>query len=1067
MASFSGEFDALLEAVHKLSNLLNSPPATGEVVSEWISEKLGLGCSPGSQADEVGVQQFVEQLSLRLARPNLVAIAQSLGVYDDPTTKKTVGDITVQLKKSLSLSSSACDMLNVIVNSAVTDIFNHNANPLALDDVATKAVKAYLKTVQNSVITSINTAKKSINEELNKAKTDANTALWSLADEELSELENRINSLISDTTGVQPYPPKILLIVRAVKRVMGIFDRLRAVYVAASSGKPKDVLSSLYSFSSVAFGISPTLQGQLAFDAQFTGFVGDLRHRSVFLKGGAYNPTLFAAEIAACSKFRANSSADLPIDKPSGEPINQIASALDKLLTLSDLVGNARDLLRSNKDAIQTLTGDATQYVALVTFNDNVGTLIGSAPPSATGLIAGMRALVGTLIGGAPPPAATGLIADMRKLYCETVCALARLRAMSSIIDGFQSSKLDLDALDTLSQLARALGHSSREIGAVLTSIVRNLSDFLNVGSNRSMVGAGTTLLGGAAGVIAKDGRFTTIKADFQKVADAGQAAEALAVAALIPVIQFAFGLVTEGAILSDGIVDAISGTVTAADATIKSAGLDLDPEGGEFIASLLALKSHIDGRANYRGFPRQPLPMTFGDLLATSVATGVTIQSAFTDGPDAKPYAQVASASRNLEMRVLAEWRALQMRIAGLPKELTTAIEDQAFSSDLFGGLVRGYTSLKAARFDALKQINGVPLLSASARHALLVADYYGGTCNINDDHSDLSTLAECDRLSEELNVLVAMTRSSPAQDPDRVNFLKFLGSWKTEQAAPLIIALHVRELVAQALRGDILSLIDVAGFRDAIEDAVAQLVPTRTTLSYDFHRTVSKEPTKTDIFQAEQGSRFSLSVRTVVDLFAPNKMNFRANGYLGPFAIHLVGSLIDALTLRFGGAAFEFVDGSKPRLDVKYQSYEIGEDLKFAQNLQDYLTPKDGSGVILTPLTRTVGIEAGYGINLGIIGVGETSFFNVCTERVRRIAVQRFRSAVQNLARQAARAVHDERRSLRRSGLFLDLLRCRRHSRVRSVVRVRRRRRHRFRSAAGASAYHGRSFHSRAQSR
>ena len=494
------------------------------------------------------------------------------------------------------------------------------------------------------------------------------------------------------------------------------------------------------------------------------------------------------------------------------------------------------------------------------------------------------------------------------------------------------------------------------------------------------MVGAGATLLGGAAGIIAKDGRFTTIKADFQKIADAGQAAEALAVAALIPVTQLALSLVTEGAILSEGIVDAISGAVTAADATIKSAGLDLDPEAAEFIASLAALKAHIDGRANYHGFPSQPLPVTFGDLLGSSVATGVTIQSAFTDGPDAKTYAQVASASRNLEMRVLAEWRAMQMRIAGLPKELTDAIEDLAFSSNLLGALVRGYTSLKTARLEALKQIDRVPLLSSSARHALLVTDYYGGTCNINDDHSDLSTLAECDRLSEELNVLVAINKAN-RQEPDRANFLKFLGSWKTEQAAPLIIALHVRDLVAEALRGDILSLIDVAGFRDTIEDAIAQLVPTRTTLSYDFDREVkaTDQDQSSKIFQAKQGSRFSLSVRAVVDLFAPNKMNFRANGYLGPFAIHLVGSLIDALTLRFGGAAFEFIGGSKPRLDVKYQSYDIGEDLKFAQNLQDYLTPKDGSGVILTPLTRTVGIEAGYGINLGIIGVGETSFFNV----------------------------------------------------------------------------------------
>lgn len=979
LASFSGDFDSLSGLAVQLNTMLSGrrDQVAVEVVKQWIIRQLSISCPVGAQVDPDPVP-IVDQLSLRLAPPDLRAIATSLGVYDG-ATKTGVDQIANKLQQSLSLS--ACAMLDAIVNSAVTEILNGNANPASLEDVTTNAVRAYLNTASAGFRDAISKARRSIEHELGSAANAKLMAMWSLADEELFEFERRMNSSIDDATGAQTYPTEFLLIVSAVKRVMEIFDRLRAVYVAVSTGKPKAALSTLYSFSSVVFGIGPTLQGQLAIDAQFAGFVGDLKNRSTFLRGAAYDPTLFAAEIAACSKFRANSSADLPIDKPSGEPINQIANALDKLHTISDLVGKAGDLLRSNKDAIRTLTGDATQYVALVTFNDNVGTLIGSAPPSTTGLVAGMLARIGALIGGAPPTSSTGLIADMRKLYCETVFALARLRAMSSIIDGLQSSKLDLEALGSISQLARALGQSSREIGAVLTSIVKKLTDFLNVGSNRSMVGAGATLLGGAGAVIAKDGRFTAIKTDFQKVADKGQAAEALAVAALIPVVQFALGFVTEGAILSDGIVDKISGAVIAADATIKSAGLDLDPEASEFIASLLALKTHIDERANYRGFPPQPLPVTFRDLLATSVVAGVTIQSAFTDGPDAKPYTQVASTSRNLEMRVLAEWRALQMRVVGLPKELKTAIEDQAFSSDLFGALVRGYTSLKAARLDALKQINGVPLLSASARHTLLVADYYGGTCNIDDDHSDLSTLADCDRLSEELKVLGAMTRSPHAQDQDRVNFLKFLGSWKTEQAAPLIIALHVRDVVAQALRGDILSLIDVAGFRDAIEDAIAQLIPTRATLSYDFDREFSKPDAeqKDKIFQAKQGSRFSLSVRAVVDLLAPNKMNFRANGYLGPFAINLVGDLIKALTLRFGGAAFEFVDGSKPRLDVKYQSYEIGKDLEFAKQLEDYLTPKDGSGIILTPLTRTVGIEAGYGINLGIIGVGETSFFNV----------------------------------------------------------------------------------------
>ena len=460
-ASFSGDFDALLEPVDNLSILLNSSPATAEAATKWIGGKLGLSCQAGTQEDPNRLAKFVDQLSLRLAPFGLIGIATSLEVYDGDT-KTSVDRISASLQRSLSLS--ACDMLKAIVDRAVTEILNGGANPPPLDAVATNAVKAYLNTASSGFRDAIAEARRSIEHELGSAANAKLTAMWSLADNELFEYENRINSLIDNSIGAQAYPSEFFLIVRAVKRTMVIFDRLRTVYVAVSTAKPKDVFSSLYSFSSATFGIGPTLQGQLAIDAQFTLFVTDLKHRSAFFKGSTYDPTLFAAEVVACSKFKGDPSADLPIDKPSGEPINRIASALVKLMALSDLVGSTRDLLRSNKDAIQTLTGDASQYVALQSFNDNVGVLIGSGPT--TGLIAVVQK-VEAIVTGASPAAPTGLIADFRKLYCETVFTLARLRAISSAIDGIHSSTLDLDALDTLSQLARALGQSSREIGAV------------------------------------------------------------------------------------------------------------------------------------------------------------------------------------------------------------------------------------------------------------------------------------------------------------------------------------------------------------------------------------------------------------------------------------------------------------------------------------------------------------------------------------------------------------------------------------------------------------------------
>lgn len=178
--------------------------------------------------------------------------------------------------------------------------------------------------------------------------------------------------------------------------------------------------------------------------------------------------------------------------------------------------------------------------------------------------------------------------------------------------------------------------------------------------------------------------------------------------------------------------------------------------------------------------------------------------------------------------------------------------------------------------------------------------------------------------------------------------------------------------------LRGNVLSGIDLGAFRDQLEDAIAALIPTKVKFSYDFGSTVAKSPGEKDIFQPKQGSTFGIAVRASYDLMT-QKSDFSASANIGPFDIYLIGGVVDALRLSFGGAAFAIANGSSARFDVKYEDFTIGKDLEFAQQLQSYLTPKEGNGVFIQPMTRGAGIEVGYGINLGTIGVGVTSFFNV----------------------------------------------------------------------------------------
>jgi hypothetical protein len=339
-------------------------------------------------------------------------------------------------------------------------------------------------------------------------------------------------------------------------------------------------------------------------------------------------------------------------------------------------------------------------------------------------------------------------------------------------------------------------------------------------------------------------------------------------------------------------------------------------------------------------------------------------------------------------EAAAVAQWRALQARAKGLPWAIQGALFKKV--QPRIADLAKTYGDLAKARDDAATNIDS-PLFSLQARRALFAQPVFkpaNPPFNVDDPSVPLADLKAKDRLREEVGVLTdaanfAVPAVKPATTPAIDDLLRFFASWtgstSIQPAAPLQIADRVKALAQEVLRGEILSLIDVAAFRDAILDAVAQLVPTRAVFSYDFSSTVTEEPSAGSIFQAQLGAQFVLSTRLTVDLLAAKKADFQASGTLGAFDVKLVGDFIDAVRLRFGGAKFEARGDSKPRFDVSFLDYEIGKDLEFAAELQSFLTPSNGSGIHIGPLARTLGLEAGYGINLGSIGVGEVSFFNV----------------------------------------------------------------------------------------
>ena len=245
---------------------------------------------------------------------------------------------------------------------------------------------------------------------------------------------------------------------------------------------------------------------------------------------------------------------------------------------------------------------------------------------------------------------------------------------------------------------------------------------------------------------------------------------------------------------------------------------------------------------------------------------------------------------------------------------------------------------------------------------------------------HWDLESL---NNLSSSVIKKTAQTRQRAAQ------FLNyFLRSWSTGNATPLRIVQQVQRISLEELRAKLLNLIDFAAIREEIEDQIKLLIPSAATVAYDFETSIgAAAATATKgVFMPREGCALSVHSTTRVDLLKGLQPKFSSVGQLGAFDIALVGTYVDALTLHFNGVRFES-HGGPVDCDLQYAGFTIEKALKFISDLQPFFGSKPGTGFYLKALETGIGMEAGYGLNLGTISIGTLSFFNVSLNAAARL--------------------------------------------------------------------------------
>jgi hypothetical protein len=902
-------------------------------------------------SQDAGGQELGDALTFALVPPDLVTLAEQTATG----IGASLDTVNNQFKADLRLDASN------FAKAVIGDILAGKS----LDDTFTN----FRGAVDQTVKTAVDHAKQGVAAQMGAAQPQAVFILS-------TELDAFYASVVSDpavSAGLQDA-------YRAVKFAADIIQKMVDLKKDIDASNIHDSLNDLAALADMIFGVgegAPLDQIDQVLKAVFQ----DLKDKAT-TAAAVLTPTTdtaFAAEIAACKAYD-----DLPVKTgelptPSTLASHQPMTWLDTLLSgvggAKTTVGAAIDYLntpdasgRTNRQKIEAAATaaapigfDLTRCFALLT--DAQALMIGA---SATDL---------------------GLVGDTSKLYCAVVRGLVRMGAAVALIKNADWTNVNKDFVQALANYEQACGQCGSEIGDALKDAISRISAFVQTYDDIIVTGA---LVAGAldklAGITDLDstinGRLTSLSGQWKTY-------EADIAGALAAIVDVLIAAITDGAGFAKDVTTAVQGVFSTLDTLLMNVGLSLQPEQANVQAALGKLSQEIDGCANLKQIPKggeAGVATTIRGLLTTpvvAIGTTPTVQSLFTNAT--QTYQQLAAALHKAEAAVVAEWRALQARANGLPQYLQRAVV-LAAQAPLQSFSAFYETNVLGVRNQAAEKINS-PLLSLQARRSLFVAPVYNSPPAVDvNDPADNDTIFQAlenkDRLAEEVGVLKKIAAyTPPASPPDTVigNFIQFLDSWTTDQAAPLRIAANVKDLAAEVLKGEILALIDVAAFRDAILDAIALLVPTRAVFSYDFHSTVTEAPDETAIFQAQLGSRFTLTTRVEVDLLEQGKTEFTAAGSLGPFAIKLVGSVVDALTLRFNGASFAASGGAAPRFDISYGSYEVGSDLQFVQRLQSYLTPSDGAGFHIGPLDWTLGIEAGYGVNLGSIGVGEVSFFNI----------------------------------------------------------------------------------------
>ncbi|WP_222298368.1 hypothetical protein [Rhizobium leguminosarum] len=980
----------------------------------WLEEAV-----PGSTTP-VELPKLVDLMPLASLPPALPDLLKSVLVITGSEIEGFVQDVD-QISGAFveEIRNGGRDALKGTLEKTVLALLSGGS----AGDALKGGVDAYVAEVRDQIKKAVDDAKgkldtakqkalNSASETVAKAVEAAADALKDAAEGYWRQIKDDLSNAVLDLAA--RYPAELHAVITGLEKIDAAVRNGKAFAEALKDGEPEAILKASAAFAEDVLGVNVagvTTELQTLETALVASFVGRVREvvRERPDPGDASKTiaspfkfilppgtvAILPKEIAAVKVLRADGYIakkphPLPIyhDKNTTQVVgsNELLLAVGiSLRTLEALVDPARNELDPQEKSLaadkRTRSIFDTLHKALndeKTNIDKVAAITGKANADRLhGFVEGAHATV----EGVKSDRRDCLISDLEGLYGDVLDIVVATRGLDALLDTPPTTGAALqtalgDILRRLQQLGKAMGVRLETIGKRLAAFVEANKDILVTGA----------LLGGAATILdvyVKDKQFDKLDKDIRTAIEQAKTTfdslEAELVKKLTTAIDFALLLTDGTAAGSEAALKLILQGLDEMAAAAAAMGFSIAGETAALRQSIQKLRAHVKDYAGLQ-LPDAIIVPADKKILEALLDAEVgkedkTVRGLFATNAVEGSYRDVEGKLRDLETAALREWRKLQNRLAGAPEQLRKRAEKELVATGVFGPIEEAYETLLKLRNDLLAEISQIPYLRATAEKTLLVA-HAPALDPDNPGPTDLSM----DRLAQETAVTARLAElANPGLEFDvtlrRRAVILFKG-W-SGTAAPLVIKNQAEDLAKNLMRGDVLAAIDFGAFRDQIEDAIASLIPTKVNLSYDFNSIVTEDAGSKAIFRPLPGSPFGIALRASIDLLN-QKTEFGATASIGPFEIFLIGTIVDALRLKFGGAAFSVSDNKSARFDVIYEDFVIGKDLEFAQKLQSFLSPK-GGGAFVQPMTRGAGIEVGYGIDLGTIGVGATSFFNV----------------------------------------------------------------------------------------